>query len=753
MTETVINTESPRSVRLRKWRMTKDKIFGATMAIGGISVIIAILLIFFYLFWVVLPLFSTPSLTPGDNYNVTSEQKNGKVLYAALEEYAEIAFLLRDTGRYEFVDAASGNEIEVGVLENQPSAIASISAGDPSTKVLFAAVGGNNVQVIQPQYSLSYPNDKRKITPTITYPLGMEPITVGSDDSSIRLITGQSTEDETTIVTLSNADKLTLTNIVKEESFLDDEITLEQLSSEIPFYEIAIKHMRLDIDQRELILVTENNELVLFDVQNKRAPKLVDRVSLDTGGHAITTLEYLAGGISILVGDAGGTITQWFPVRDQNNNYSLERIRSFNATNSPIKSIQAEYHRKGFAAADAGGTVSFYHTSAERHLFSHAISDKPLDRIAIGPRANALLSIDEQGNANLAEVHNEHPEVSFKSLWQEVWYESRDKPEFIWQSSSASSDFEPKFSLTPLTFGTIKAAFYAMVFAMPLAILGAVYTAYFMTPKMRAIVKPSIEVMAALPTVILGFLAGLWLAPLIERYLPGVFIATITVPLSFIAASAVFHLLPEKVKYRIPDGWEAAMLIPLVCFGVWFSFLISPGIETAFFGGNMPNWISENLGLAYDQRNSLVVGMAIGFAVIPTIFSISEDAVFGVPKHLTTGSLALGATPWQTVIGVVLLTASPGIFSAVMIGLGRAVGETMIVLMATGNTPIMDLNIFQGFRALSANIAVEMPESEVDSTHYRILFLAALVLFAVTFMFNTVAEVVRQRLREKYSNL
>jgi ABC-type uncharacterized transport system permease subunit len=95
---------------------------------------------------------------------------------------------------------------------------------------------------------------------------------------------------------------LTLTNIVKEESFLDDEITLEQLSSEIPFYEIAIKHMRLDIDQRELILVTENNELVLFDVQNKRAPKLVDRVSLDTGGHAITTLEYLAGGISILVG-------------------------------------------------------------------------------------------------------------------------------------------------------------------------------------------------------------------------------------------------------------------------------------------------------------------------------------------------------------------------------------------------------------------------------------------------------------------
>jgi phosphate transport system permease protein len=102
---------------------------------------------------------------------------------------------------------------------------------------------------------------------------------------------------------------------------------------------------------------------------------------------------------------------------------------------------------------------------------------------------------------------------------------------------------------------------------------------------------------------------------------------------------------------------------------------------------------------------------------------------------------------------VVILTASPGIFSAVMIGMGRAVGETMIVLMATGNTPVMDFSIFQGMRSLSANIAVEMPESEVASTHYRILFLAALVLFMFTFVFNTLAEIVRQRLRRKYSNL
>ena len=167
----------------------------------------------------------------------------------------------------------------------------------------------------------------------------------------------------------------------------------------------------------------------------------------------------------------------------------------------------------------------------------------------------------------------------------------------------------------------------------------------------------------------------------------------------------------------------------------------------------MRQWVSRDLGINFDQRNALVVGIAMGFAVIPTIFSITEDAIFSVPKHLTQGSLALGATPWQTLTRVVIPTASPGIISAVMIGMGRAVGETMIVLMATGNTPIMDMNIFEGMRTLAANIAVEMPESEVGGSHFRILFLAALVLFAFTFMVNTLAEVVRQRLRQKYGSL
>ncbi|MDD5411911.1 MAG: ABC transporter permease subunit, partial [Methylobacter sp.] len=408
---------------------------------------------------------------------------------------------------------------------------------------------------------------------------------------------------------------------------------------------------------------------------------------------------------------------------------------------------------KGFMTIDADGVMGIYHSTSEREMIKERVSDARLSAAVLSPRANALLIQSEDGKMHFWHVENEHPEVSIKSLWEEVWYESYPKPDYIWQSSSANNDFEPKYSLTPLVFGTMKAAFYAMLVAMPLALMGAIYSAYFMAPRMRQYVKPTIEIMGALPTVILGFLAGLWLAPFMEEHLAGLFSLLMIIPVGVMLFAFAWQYLPQAIQHKIPEGWDAAILIPVILLSGWFAFVVSVPLEALLFNGSMREWFSREFGIGYDQRNALVVGVAMGFAVIPTIFSIAEDAIFSVPKHLTVGSLALGATTWQTMTRVVLLTASPGIFSAVMIGFGRAVGETMIVLMATGNTPVMDLSVFQGMRTLAANIAVEMPESEVDSTHYRVLFLAALVLFMFTFVFNTLAEVIRQRLREKYSSL
>jgi len=166
--------------------------------------------------------------------------------------------------------------------------------------------------------------------------------------------------------------------------------------------------------------------------------------------------------------------------------------------------------------------------------------------------------------------------------------------------------------------------------------------------------------------------------------------------------------------------------------------------------GNIPIWGMDLSPVGtYIQRNALIVGFAMGFAVIPIIYTLADDALSSVPEHLRSASLGAGATPWQTTMRIIVPTAMSGLFSAVMIGLGRAVGETMIVLMAAGNTPILDMNVFAGFRTLSANIAVELPEAPAGSTHFRTLFLAALVLFAMTLVINTAAEMIRQRFRRR----
>jgi phosphate transport system permease protein len=301
--------------------------------------------------------------------------------------------------------------------------------------------------------------------------------------------------------------------------------------------------------------------------------------------------------------------------------------------------------------------------------------------------------------------------------------------------------------------GTLKGTVYSLLLAIPLGVLGAMFASQFLHPRLLAYVKPTVEIMAALPSVVLGFLAGLWLAPALERAFPALLLAVVALPLATWLAGIGWSRLPQGLRHGLPAGSEVFLYVAVAAATLGLCLALAPGFERVAFGGSFPAWLLETSGLRYDQRNAVVVGLAMGFAVIPIVFAIAEDAFSNVPRNLIAGSLALGANRWQTVTRVVLPTASPGIFSAVMIGFGRAVGETMIVLMATGNTPILDLNPFNGFRTLSANIAVEIPEAPHGGTLYRTLFLAALILFLLTFLVNTGAELVRQRLRRRYAQL
>ncbi|MEH6499373.1 MAG: ABC transporter permease subunit [Pseudoalteromonas distincta] len=744
------STEARKS--LRKRRMFKDGASRWGITIAGFGVVAALAMIFVYLFYEVAPILKGATVTPLAEYPIPVSDAPTENIF--IERYQQLGVQYSEDGQATFFELDDG-QIRSQISLNLPegAGITSYANGEFVNGYTAHGLSNGQVKVVRHNYALSFPEGTRVITPKLEYPMGEAPLVLDEQGQAIELLAIESVvrgRTGTMIAGVTADGRLLLSSFTSRENLMTGEVTVTSDTYELPPIPGEPVKLLLDKTLRSLFIADSAGNLHHYDVAQPQNARLVTSVNV---GSPITAMEFLVGTVSLVVGTESGELSQWFLVRDAQNEYDLSRVRDFDKHGAAITAIAPEYNRKGFVAADAQGQIGVHYGTSSRTLYLDAFIDKPISKVAVSPFNGRIAALDGDGQLHVAELWNEHPQLSFAAMWNKVWYEGRADPEYIWQSSSASDEFESKFSLVPLSVGTLKAAFYAMLFAMPLAIAGAIYTAYFMTPKLRGLVKPTIEIMEALPTVILGFLAGLWLAPFTEDHLPAIFSILFLLPILMLCFGFFWsRLLPQGIRKLVPEGWEAVLLVPLIIGFVWFSVVISPFIEIWFFNGSARQWMTD-VGINYEQRNALIVGIAMGFAVIPTIFSIAEDAVFTVPRHLTQGSLALGATRWQTVVGVVLPTASPGIFSAVMMGFGRAVGETMIVLMATGNTPVINFNIFEGMRTLSANIAVELPETAVGSSHFRVLFLAALVLLALTFVVNTIAEIVRQRLRTRYSNL
>jgi len=733
-----------------------DKLATKCIGLGGISIILAVMLIFVFLFSEIIPMFSSAKVDQiAQSQFVKSNQR---LLAVDTDDRGEFLMRLFEDEQGQTLYFNKFDNLQATKSTNDAALKLPFKVGQEwiydSLSGLFVTESDGLIHLGRFKETEKFDDDGRTLVPRLTR--------ISPEQGFPLKLNGPGDIELLQIKALSNAVALSYKQVnadSSEDVYLQVWKKSRSLLSRQSKYKSAA-HYKLPINYRPNAVYIDNQLRWSYVVSDDRIEILqlksngVKRHSEIQISQGITASSMLLGSKSLLIGDSKGAITQWSLIRDDDNKFTLKALRVLQHSDAPIAWIQPEDRRRGFYALDQSGELGLFFTTSERKLANWSLDafDIAQTKLISSPRSNTLLAFDEQQIA-IFDVKNEHPEVSFKSMWQKVWYEGYESPEYIWQSSAATNDFEPKLSLSPLAYGTLKATFYAMLFALPLAICGAIYTAYFMATAVRKKVKPCIEFMEALPTVILGFLAGIWLAPLVENYLPGVLLTILLLPVVMLSVSLAWYMMPKNIRLLLPDGWEPVFLVPFILLAVFVCFQFSYPLEQIFFDGDVKIWMRDTLGISYDQRNSLVVGIAMGFAVIPTIFSIAEDAVFAVPKSLTFGSLALGASPWQTLVRVVLPTASPGIFSAVMIGTGRAVGETMIVLMATGSTPIMDMNIFEGFRTLSANIAIEMPEAEVHSTHYRLLFFAAFCLFMFTFVFNTTAEIVRQRLREKYGSL
>jgi phosphate transport system permease protein len=560
----------------------------------------------------------------------------------------------------------------------------------------------------------------------------------------------------------------------------------------------------------------------------------------------LAAFEFVLGDRSLALGTRGGELEIWSLVSNADGTGStdgraLRRFHAFPRFGAGVACLVSAPTRRTLYVGLADGRIATTYPTNERVVTETSAFPGPIALIAPAWKDDGVLVVGPGSGYKAFDLDNPHPETNARALFGEVHYEGYDRGTYAYQSSSSTDESEPKLSLTPLVFGTLKAVFYAMLFALPLALLAALYVSQFMHPKVRAFVKPGIEVMASLPSVVLGFLAALVIAPAVAEIVPSVFATLFGIAAVAFVAGIAWQGLPIETRQSIPSGVRlliAAVLVALVAatavgsaglvgralfsgaanpmgdFRIWLSgagrtgeglpllrvalAVLGAGLGFAFVPRRLPLarlagvpralarlgcWVvapalllallapliehkvfadsfrfflvgkGPGQGTVFDVRNSLVVGIAMGFAVIPVVFTIAEDALSSIPDSLRSAALGCGASPWQTATRVVVPAAIPGLFSAAMIGLGRAVGETMIVLMATGGTAIIDGSIFNGFRTLSANIATELPEAPVGGTLYRVLFLAGLLLFALTFVLNTVAEMVRLRFRRKFRGL
>lgn len=726
----------------------RDRVAAAVIVVGGIAIIFTVVAMLVLIVSVAMPLFSTPTAHRIEEMPSTVSP-GARPVAAGVDDYFELGYVIDSRGTLRILNLRQKTTRDTIPLREGLNGLSIVNAerwGGENVTLLWSD-GVSTAHSIRLRVRFDEEGN-RSLEADVTELPAFEPVVSGAAPvaSAIRatgdgLVTYvEMTADHRISVSQQKETEDFLGNVTREdETFALD---VEPLGGTPSVFAVSEDGSRLYVG-------TETGQIGHWSLQSIGDPKLETVVR--EGHEAVTALDFVFGDVTLAVGTEQGGLSGWFPVATGENGKRLTRIKHLPPMPAAIQSIQPTRRNKVVFARDTAGSIAAYHMTSERRLLTLP-STTGVRVLGMSDKGDGLATLDEAGNMTLWALDMAHPESSWKTLFGKIWYENYNSPEYIWQSSAPSDDYEPKLSLVPLIFGTFKGAIYALFCAVPLSLLGAIYTSQFARPELRAVIKPVVEIMASVPSVVIGFLIALWLAPIVDDFLLAFFLVLFMIPLTFVIFIVLYSLLDgTAIARRIARGYEFIAVAPVLLLACILSWLIAIPLEHLLFDGNLQLWLYENLGERYDQRNAIIISVGLGFAAIPIIFTMAEDALSNLPTSLRAASLALGASRWQTVWRVVFPSASPGIFAAMIIGFGRVIGETMIVLMATGNTPILDWSPFNGMRTLSANIAVEIPEAPVGGTLYRILFLSAVVLFILTFVLNTAAEVIRQRLRRKYA--
>ncbi len=861
-----------RSMKTSRTVLIADKVADWTIRIGGLGVIAAVFGIMMFLGLVVVPLFTGASV---EGTGVSEKAIPGsRPLMDIVDEYNTLSVSIDESGAIHAFHIKTGTQLEVPQMDFGGKTLTAFARtlngrdiaygfSDGTLRLATVKVGGVVINSADISADLKRLTDKdstdgkaiytavsadqtRRISIDVELSAEQQVAPAGTAIVAADYRMGGAAERPTiSFITVDAEGMGRLSRSESKTNMLTGATTTSLTSSDLPGLPKGVKVLRvLMTDKADQVYVIDLGGTVYrYDTREFDAPGLAETIDLLPGNVTVGAASFLIGEQSLTVAGSDGSVGVFFRLQEPGakttDGYQLTRAHALEPHKSAVVAMDASQRGKMFITADADGEIWLRHSTSEQVLLKltpelKAGQHKPLyHAIALAPRENGVLAVADDGRVYTWDIAAPHPETTVNTMFGKVWYEGYPGPGYTWQSSSGTDAFEPKLSLVPLIFGTIKATIYSLLFAIPIALGAAVYTSEFVHHRVRAFVKPTMELMASLPSVVLGFIAALILAPIVETWIAAIFFAFAVIPAGLFFGAYLWQLLPGPVALRYGGLPKFALIfLSLAVFG-YLAFLGAPIFEAIFFAGDLKAWANGDVGSSipftamlafplaflvlylgldgyvtrylgfilrgedrtragvtdlarwiatlllaalisyllavllvatgldprggvvdtYVQRNTLVVGFAMGFAVIPIIYTISEDALNTVPEHLRAASLACGATPWQTATSVIVPTAMSGIFSAIMVGMGRAVGETMIVVMAAGNTPVMEWNIFNGLRALSANIAVELSEAVRDSTLYRMLFLAALTLFIITFVVNTLAEMVRQRFRKRTAQL
>jgi len=860
---------SPLRKRGRRERKTRRSVLVAerlartAISLGGGLTIATVSLICVFLAWVVIPLFGAATLS--EPRPLSNSRASGSIVACATDEYASLMWVLDREGRVRVLRLDTGETLETLSVSAQttPAAL----GFDASSNVVAVGAADGKVRLATLKFAVSYPDsdasaellsalrpgERARFAGGLAERLAdgqvrcvqlelsiSEPFELGAAErvGAPRLLDLNVSESGATVAALFDDGRLMVGALKRTTNMMTGAETLRfrggalpvasALQTELPFA------LRLLGAGDNVLLVWRDGRGVRYDARELSSATAAESLELTEGRDvSLTNLDAALGERTVLVGDSKGGVGAWFRTRPEQagtvDGARMARGHWFAGDGVAVSAVAPSSTSRSFALGRADGRFELYFLTSEKLLASGRTPDgSAVDALCLSPREDALL-VHSAAGWSAHSLVSHHPEASVAALLLPVWYENYEQPDHVWQSSSGADDFEAKFGLMPLVFGTLKATLYSLLFGVPLALLAAIFSSEYLAPRTRVAVKSTIEIMASLPSVVLGFLAGNVVAPLVQGSLAAVLASFYCVPVALLLGARFWQLAPQGLVLRL-QSWQRLLVISAALpLGLLSASFLGPWVERVAFNSSLEGWLDLQHGGAapgwfflllpfsavacalaaarfadawvrrvsqhwsrtrcaqfdlarlcatgvcacilaalvafllaevgldprgslldtYAQRNALVVGFIMGFAIIPIIYTLSEDALSSVPEQLRQASLGAGATPWQTALRVIVPTAASGLFSAVMVGLGRAVGETMIVLMAAGNTPIMDWNVFSGFRTLSANIAVELPEAVEGDTHYRTLFLAALALFAMTFVVNTGAELVRQRFRRR----